>query len=120
MRSRKWVLAGAGALAILFCGGRAAAQTAQDGRTVETINVTGARPVASALDVIEERYGVLIDYVDPQYAAPQDTESVSYRPGRVTVGPKTHTISVQTRRSMGGPRACHTSPARPIRSVARR
>ncbi len=103
MRPRKWVLAGASALAVLFCGGRAAAQTAQEGRTVETINVTAARPIASAMDVVEERYGVLIDYVDPQYAAAQDTESVSYRPGHVTVGPKTRTISLQYTQVEGRP-----------------
>jgi len=101
MRSREKALARAGALALLFsCGGRAAAQ---EGRTVETINVTDARPVASAMDAIEERYGVLIDYVDPQYAAPQDTESVSYRPGRITPIPRVRTISLQYAQVAGRP-----------------
>jgi len=93
------VLAGVVALAFFLCG-RAAAQ---EGRTVETINVTDARPVASAMDVIEERYGVLIDYVDPQYAAPQDTESVSFRPGRVTLVPRVRTISLQYAQVAGRP-----------------
>jgi hypothetical protein len=88
---------------LFFCGGRAAAQAAQEGRTVETINVTEARPVASAMDVIEERYGVLIDYVDPQYAAPQDIESVSYRPGRITPIPRIRTISLQYAQVAGRP-----------------
>jgi peptidoglycan hydrolase-like protein with peptidoglycan-binding domain len=94
MTSREKALAGAVALGLLL-GGQALAQTTPGTRSVETISVTDARPVAAALDVIEERYGALIDYVDLQYAAPEDIEKVSYRPGRVTPIPKIRSISVQ-------------------------
>jgi peptidoglycan hydrolase-like protein with peptidoglycan-binding domain len=91
-------IAGAGLLAAFLCAGQARAQVPQRGRTFETIRVTGSRPVAKAMDIIEKRYGVLIDDVDPQYVAPQDLDlfrSFRGRPlPRPTVGPKTRTISV--------------------------
>jgi hypothetical protein len=76
----------------IFFGVVGRTATAQGGSSVETFSVTEARPVAEAMNVIEERYGVLIDYVDPQYAGPQDTERVSYRPGRVTVISESATV----------------------------
>lgn len=85
------------------CVRPAVAQTTQEPSTVETIKVTGARPVAAAMDVIEKKYGVLVDYVDPVYAAPQDTEGISYRPGRITVGPKIRTLLVQYTEVAGKP-----------------
>jgi peptidoglycan hydrolase-like protein with peptidoglycan-binding domain len=103
MRLREKVLAGAIALALLFCSGPVVAQTVQGGPSVETISVTGARPVATAMDVIEARYGVLIDYVDPQFASSEDTESVSYRPGHATLGPRIGTISLQYTQVAGKP-----------------
>lgn len=67
-------------LLIFLCwGSQAIAQppTKPPGRpSVETISVTAARPVARLMDIIEKRYAVLIDYVDPQYAAPQDMQVV--------------------------------------------
>lgn len=97
MTSHGKILSGAAALTFLISGGQAVAQTLRSGtaNTVEAISVTAARPVASAMDVIEEKYGVLIDYVDPQYAAPEDLVGISLRPGHVTVGPKIRTLSVQ-------------------------
>ncbi|MDE3136984.1 MAG: peptidoglycan-binding protein [Acidobacteriota bacterium] len=56
------------------------------------------------MDAIEKRYGVLIDYVDAPYAAPQDTEAAHYRPGHATLIPKTHSISVSYTPLGQGPR----------------
>lgn len=116
MKARMAAFASIGFLAPpLFCGtaraqnppakssAPAAAQPAQAGPTTETIDVTGARPVAKAMDVIEKRYGVLIDYVDPQYAAPQDIDRVSYRPGHITPIPKVRTLSLEYRQVSGRP-----------------
>lgn len=72
MRGASVVLQWACLLGAFLCAEQVQAQAAQQGATLETINVTDARPVAKAMDVIEERYGVLIDYVDPQYLAAQD------------------------------------------------
>ena len=94
-----WVaVAGAGILAVFLCAGRSRAQAGPEGPTFETIEVTGDRPVSRAMDVIEQRYGVLIDYVDPPYVAPQDLQLYrSYR-GKPLMppyqGPKTRTITV--------------------------
>lgn len=93
------VVAAAGILAVFLCGGRVRAQAAPEGPTFETIRVTGDRPVARAMDVIEQRYGVLIDYMDPPYVAPQDLQlyhSVQGIPPLMvtSLGPKTRTISV--------------------------
>jgi hypothetical protein len=57
------------------------------------------------MEVIEQRYGVLVDYVDPQYTAPQDIEKVSYRPGRITPIPKVRTLTVGYRQVLGKPEA---------------
>ncbi|MDE3135739.1 MAG: peptidoglycan-binding protein [Acidobacteriota bacterium] len=100
----KMTLAVVGALAFhALCVRPAVAQTLQGPSTAETIKVTDARPVAAAMDVIEKKYGVLIDYVDAEYAAPQDTEGISYRPGHITVGPKISTVSVQYTEVAGKP-----------------
>src|SRR5690242_3661115 len=89
-------IVGAGILAVFLCAGRA--QAGPGGPTFETIQVTGDRPVARAMDVIEQRYGVLIDYVDAAWVAPQDIELVRSLHGKpLSVpyqGPKTWTISV--------------------------
>ena len=57
-------VAGASILAVFLCAGGVRAQAGTEGPTFETISVTGGRPVARAMDVIEKRYGVLIDYMD--------------------------------------------------------
>ncbi|HEV2247392.1 MAG TPA: peptidoglycan-binding domain-containing protein [Terriglobia bacterium] len=113
MTSRNAVLsrmavAGAGILAVFLCAGRARAQAEPAGPAFETIEVTGARPVARAMDVIEQRYGVLIDYMDAPWVAPQDRQL--YRsvqgipPLTVTsLGPKTWTISVHYWEAPGTP-----------------
>jgi hypothetical protein len=102
-------LVGAGILAAFLCAGRARAQAGPEARTFETIEVTGARPVARAMDVIEKRYGVLIDYVDPQYVAPQDLQlvrSLHGKPLRAPLqAPKARTISVQYWQVPGTPRS---------------
>ncbi|MEJ2010280.1 MAG: peptidoglycan-binding domain-containing protein [Acidobacteriota bacterium] len=95
----RMAVAGAGILAVFLCAGRARAQAGPEGPTFETIQVTGIRPVARAMDVIEKRYGVLIDYMDPPYVAPQDLQlyrSVQGIPPLMatSLGPKTRTISV--------------------------
>jgi len=50
------------------------------------------------MDVIEQRYGVLIDYMDAPWVAPQDVQLYSSVHGRPlmppSLGPKTRTISV--------------------------
>ena len=103
------VVAGAGILAVFICAGRARAQAAPVGSTFETIQVTGARPVARAMDMIGERYGVLIDYVDAPWMAPQDTQV--YRPvhGKLLepplLGPKTWTISLHYWQVPGTPKS---------------
>ncbi len=70
---RRAALAGASLLALLLCSGRALAQTAETTPSVETIDVTG-RPISDALDVIQERYGVAVDYSDPVYDSTVDTQ----------------------------------------------
>lgn len=82
-------------LCLLFASGSATAQTSNGNATAETITVTGARPVSRAMDAIEQRYGVLIDYVDPVYEAPQDIERVASRPGHIIPVPKVRTLTVQ-------------------------
>jgi Putative peptidoglycan binding domain len=69
-------VAGASILAVFLCARRAQAQTGTEGATYETIKVTDDKPVSKAMDVIGERYGVMIDYMDPPYVAPQDLELV--------------------------------------------
>ncbi len=102
---RAWILAVPPALALaLLCRIRADARQPQGNATTETISVTGARPVAKAMDLIEKRYAVLIDYLDPRYAAPQDEVGISYRPGRVTVGPRIRSLSVQYVQVPGPPK----------------
>jgi hypothetical protein len=70
---RRMALAGAGVLALLLCTGRALAQTVEATPPVETIDVAG-RPISDALDVIEERYGVAVDYSDPVYDSTVDMQ----------------------------------------------
>ncbi|HVB98405.1 MAG TPA: peptidoglycan-binding domain-containing protein, partial [Candidatus Dormibacteraeota bacterium] len=68
------LLAALGLIALFAFGATAAARTTQGTMTVqETIDVTG-RPIPEALDVIEKRYGVPIDYSDPVYASSMDTQ----------------------------------------------
>ncbi len=81
----KWLFVGAAITALLFLDNQADARGAgsrRSGATLQTIDVTAARPVARAMDAIEKRYGVLIDYVDPRYAAPQDMQIVRLFDGR--------------------------------------
>ena len=62
---------------LLSCHGRTDAQTAAQPRsTTRIINVTGGDPVVKAIDVIEQRYGVPIDYSGPIYASTQDTKLI--------------------------------------------
>ncbi len=82
------------AIAALLLNTRASAQSASAPSTVETIKVTGGRPVALAMNAIEKRYGVLVDYVDPPYAASHDVEAAHYRPGHVTPVPKTRSVTI--------------------------
>lgn len=104
---RTTALAGASLLAVFLCARQARAQGGPEVTTVETLKVTGARPVADAMDVIEKRYGVLIDYVDPQYVAPQDLELVRSVQGKPVMAPgtapKSRTISVQYLQVPGTP-----------------
>ncbi len=97
----------AGILAVFLCAGRARAQGGTEGPTFETIQVTGGRPVARAMDVIEQRYGVLIDYVDAPWVAPQDIQLYRSVHGRPLVppspGPKTRTITVRYWEVLGTP-----------------
>ena len=72
----RMAVAGASILAVFLGAWRARAQAGPGGPTFETIQVTGDRPVARAMDVIEQRYGILIDYVDAAWVAPQDIELV--------------------------------------------
>jgi peptidoglycan hydrolase-like protein with peptidoglycan-binding domain len=106
---RRTALAGVSVLAAFLCGAHARAQAAPESRTFETIKVTGGRPVARAMDAIEERYGVLIDYVDPQYVAPEDLELVRSLHGRPLAvpfpAPKTWTISIQYWQVPGTPKS---------------
>ncbi|HEV2386752.1 MAG TPA: peptidoglycan-binding domain-containing protein [Candidatus Acidoferrales bacterium] len=73
-------------------------------RTNETISAAGARPVALAMDAIEKKYGVLIDYVDPPYLALQDTEQAHYRAGHTTLIPKMRSILVSYTQLGQGPK----------------
>lgn len=77
MRTRGAFLFSAVAVALLFYSGQARAQASSKARgsaSVNTISVTDARPIAAAMDAIEKRYGVAIDYSDPIYASTQDTQ----------------------------------------------
>ncbi len=77
MLRRTITLAFAGTLALLAGLGHDSAQTpAQPRSTTRTINVTGGEPVVKAIDVIEKRYGVPIDYSGPIYASTQDTQLI--------------------------------------------
>ncbi|HVB33895.1 MAG TPA: peptidoglycan-binding domain-containing protein [Patescibacteria group bacterium] len=86
-------------LCLLFACGSAVAQTTSQNATLETFTVTGARPVSDAMDVIERRYGVLIDYVDPLYLAPQDMQIITAVRGipvkKPFPVPKVRTLSFQ-------------------------
>lgn len=89
-------------------GGRAAAQTRRVAPAAETVRVTAARPVARAMDAIEKRYGVLIDYVDPRYADAADMQivrSVRGAPvGKPFPIPRVRTLSVQYTEVAGRPK----------------
>lgn len=77
MRTHGAFLIGFGAAALLLCCGRARAQVPSKAKasvSARTISVTSPRPIAAAMDVIEKRYGVAIDYSDPVYASTQDTQ----------------------------------------------
>jgi len=95
MKFTRTLVAQAVLVCLLFGCGSAIAQTTNQNATVETFTVTGARPVSEAMDVIERRYGVLIDYVDPLYEAPEDIERVASKPGHIIPVPKVRTLSVQ-------------------------
>lgn len=86
MRPRKPLLVAAGTLPLLICCSVARAQIPQTPTTAgtsatETIDVTG-RPIPQALDVIEDRYGVAIDYSDPVYTSTVDTQLIHYLSGK--------------------------------------
>jgi Putative peptidoglycan binding domain len=106
---RRAALAAASVLAAFLCAAQARTQAGPEARTFETIEVTGGRPVAKAMDVIEQRYGVLIDYVDPQYVAPEDLELVRSLHGKPLAvpfpAPKTWTISIQYWQVPGTPKS---------------
>lgn len=98
MMSRNLLLEGLGLVAVLSLGGRAAGQTPsiKPTATVKSIDVTGARPIPDALDVIEQRYEVSIDYVDAEYSYPQDLQTVNSVRGRSVKpfpSPRTRTIN---------------------------
>lgn len=75
-------------------------------RSVKTIRVTG-RPIPEALDVIERRYGVALDYSDPVYADPADLQLLrSYRGRslrRPVLIPKIRTLEFQYLETSGTP-----------------
>jgi hypothetical protein len=85
----------------LFAGPRCvhARPTAQPRSTTRTIDVTGGEPVVKAIDVIEQRYGVPIDYTGPIYASTQDTQFMYSIHGKSlnppALVPRIRTISVQ-------------------------
>lgn len=114
MRLYSTALAGTIVIASLLLSVRASAQAASAPTTVETISVTGGRPVALAMNAIEKRYGVLIDYVDPPYAGPQDVEAAHHRSDHLTPVPKTRSISIIYRQLGRGPKgiryiSCNTA-----------
>ncbi len=78
--SRNLLIEGLSLLAILLFGGPATAQTAPSAATaaVKSIDITDARPIPRALDIIEKRYEVSIDYVDAVYSNPQDLQTVTF------------------------------------------
>ena len=84
MTIRNLLLQGLSLLAVLFLGGLAAAQTASNAPTaiVKSIEVSSSRAVPRALDIIEQRYGVTIDYVDAEYSNPQDLQTVTTLRGK--------------------------------------
>lgn len=74
-------------------------QAQKDQAPLKTITVTRSDPVEKAMDVIELRYGVPIDYSGPIYASTMDTQLVySLRGKRLQVPlliPRIRTISTQ-------------------------
>jgi len=64
------------AFLVLFAG--AASGALQQDETV-TIHVSDARPLASAIKEIEDRYGWVITYEDPRYVDASDVEDVTWR-----------------------------------------
>jgi len=71
-------------MAMFLFGGPARAQTAPSAlaATVKSVDVTGARPIPDALDIIDQRYEVSIDYVDAEYSNPQDLQMVTSMRGK--------------------------------------
>jgi hypothetical protein len=64
------------AFLVLFAG--AASGALQQDETV-TIHVSDARPLASAIKELEDRYGWVITYEDPRYVDASDVEDVTWR-----------------------------------------
>ena len=87
--NRNLLLEGLSLLAVLLFGGRAAAQTASNGptATVKSIDVSSARAIPRALDIIEQRYEVTVDYVDAEYSNPQDLQTVTTLRGKPIKNP---------------------------------
>lgn len=102
-------VAGAGILAVLVSSGRARAQTWAAGASFETIKVTDDKPVSKAMDVIGERYGVMIDYMDPPYVAPQDLQLIRSLQGKLLKvpyqAPRMWTLTVHYWQVPGTPRS---------------
>jgi hypothetical protein len=46
-------------------------------KTTETLSVADGRPVASALQVLEKKYGFVITYEDPEFTNPLDIQDVT-------------------------------------------
>ncbi len=101
MKPRLIVLAGVGALAWCMLPAPARAQSSQAPDalpSVRTIKATG-RPIPEALDQIEGRYGVALDYSDPVYADPADVQILRLFRGRAlrtpVPVPKVRTLEFQ-------------------------
>ena len=53
------------------------AQTIQTSNTTEAISINDPRPVAKALEVLEERHGLAVNYEDPEYTHSSNTQDVT-------------------------------------------
>lgn len=104
------LLAAAGVLAATLPSASASAQTTGQA-TLRTITVTGARPVADAMYAIEKRYAVPIDYVDAQYSALRDVQTVRFVRGtpvrKPFPVPKVRSLSAQYEEAPGCPKDIH-------------
>lgn len=101
MRHDHSIFVAAAVLAVALLSPRVRAQASAQTQTparLRTIDVTGARPVEAAMDVIEQRYGAPVDYSEPIYASTADTELIYFMGGvRLTsprLVPRTRTISI--------------------------